>query len=221
MLSYLLIPINFMNRTIRVIRSFLLSNLIDEGEGRFIICDHNLRVNIKKGKNAKIILNGKCKLNSWLGGKTPINIHLHDNALLKIDGDFEIGHGVGIAISENAKLTIGGRDNESGSGITCDTKIMVNKSLSIGKDFICSWNVFITDSDWHFIEGQIPTQEVTISDHVWVGNNCSILKGTHIGNGCMVASHSKLSSKSFEDDSLIGGAPAKVIKRPVRWHRDM
>ena len=199
----------------------MLSNLIDEGKGRFVICDHDLRINIRKGKNAKIILNGKCKLNSWLGGKTPINIHLGDNAMLLIDGDFEIGHGVGIMVGEYAKLTIGGCENESGAGITCDTKIMVNKSLTIGKDFICSWGVFITDSDWHMIEGQTPTQGVTIADHVWVGNNCSILKGTHIGNGCIVASHSKLYLKSFDEDSLIGGVPAKLIKRPVRWRRDL
>ncbi len=214
-------PVNFIRRTVRVIRSLLLSRAINEGSGRFIFCDHDLRVNIKKEKNAKIIINGKCKFSSWLGGKTPINIHLGKNALLLIDGDFVIGHGVGITIAENAKLRIGGKDNESASGITCDTKIMVSQSVKIGKDFVCSWDVFITDSDWHSIEGQSSTQEVIIEDHVWIANNCSILKGTHIGQGCIIASHSKLSSKSFDKDSLIGGVPAKVIKQPIHWHRDM
>jgi acetyltransferase-like isoleucine patch superfamily enzyme len=221
MLNYLFVPINLIRRAIRVIRSLLLSRLIDDGKGRFIICDHDLRVNIRKGKNAKIILNGKCKLSSWLGGKTPINIHLGENATLLIDGDFTIGHGVGILVGGNAKLSIGGCKSESGSGITCDTKIMVNKNLNVGKDFICSWDVFITDSDWHLIEGQVPTKEVVIADHVWIANSCSILKGTTIGSGCIVASHSKLAGTIYPENSVIGGVPAKVIKHPVRWQRDM
>lgn len=211
----------FFKRLIRILRSQILSIKIDGGNGRFVICDHNLPIHIKKAKNAKIHIHGRCMFNSWLGGKIPVNIILKENAKLTILGDFAIGHGVGIMVDENAELIIGGKEQESGSGITCDSKIMVRRKVEIGRDFICAWNVFITDSDWHQIDGQNHSRPVVIGDHVWVGNNCSILNGTFIENGSIVASHSKLVGKKYPKNSLIGGVPAKVLKRTVTWHRDI
>lgn len=218
---YKITPTRLIKKFIKIIRSKWLSKKIDSGRGCFIIGDYDLRVAIKKGKNAKIIINGRCKIQSWLGGKTPVNIYVDDNAKLTIDGNFDIGHGVMIFVGKGGELWIGGSIDDSGSGITCDTKILVNKNVNIGRDFICAWDVFITDSDWHLIEGQLSTRNVDIADHVWIANNSSILKGTYIGKGCIVASHSKLSGDIYPDNSLIGGVPAKVIKNSVKWHKDM
>jgi len=33
---------------------------------------------------------------------------------------------------------------------------MVYKRITIGKDFLCSWNMFITDCDWHGMVGVEP-----------------------------------------------------------------
>ncbi len=158
---------------------------------------------------------------SHLGGNAPIRIFIGDDGILKIDGDFTIGHGVRLFVSKGAILTIGGRESESESGITSDTLIMAKKSIDIGKDFMCAWGVFITDSDWHVIEDEDATSPVIIDDHVWIGNSCSVLKGSSIGKGSIIASHSKLIGKAYAGDSLIGGIPAKALKCPVVWHRDM
>jgi acetyltransferase-like isoleucine patch superfamily enzyme len=201
--------------------SWRLSKKIDGGWGKIIYKDHNVKVIIEKGANSKIILDGNLVLNSHLRGRSPIRILLSDEAILHIKGDFTIGNGVCISISKNGKLVIGGRKNESDSGITADSTIMVHSKINIGNDFICAWGVFISDSDWHYIEGQAPQKDVIIGNHVWIANNSNILKGVEIGNNCIVASNSKLINKHFPSNSLIAGIPGNVVKTGITWKRDL
>lgn len=203
------------------IRTWYLSRLIDEGLGKIVITKPFLHVQIKKGKGAKLIIKGKLRIVSHLGGTTPVRILLAENSILKIDGDFVIGQGVRFALGSNAILSFGGKVHETDSGITSDTLIMVHKRVEIGNDFLCAWGVFITDSDWHQIVGQPQQSDVTIGNHVWIANNSSILKGTIIGDNCVIASHSKVINKTFNSDSLIAGIPAKVVRTNVQWNRDI
>jgi maltose O-acetyltransferase len=52
---------------------------------------------------------------------------------------------------------------------------------------------------------------VTIGDNCWIGGNATINPGVVIGNNVVVASGSVV-TKSFGDNVVIGGNPAKVIK---------
>jgi acetyltransferase-like isoleucine patch superfamily enzyme len=140
---------------------------------------------------------------------------------VKFKKDFSIGPGGQISLMSGAILSIGGQLKESGSGITSNSILMVKKSLKIGYDFICAWDVYITDCDWHQISGQEAQADVEIGNHVWIANSCNILKGTKIGDNCIIASNSKLINKQFDDDSLIAGIPAKIIKNDIQWSRDM
>lgn len=62
-----------------------------------------------------------------------------------------IRNGVRIFLSRNSELYFGGADHDDLSGITENTILMVRESIKIGKDFICAWDVFITDFDWHSV----------------------------------------------------------------------
>lgn len=53
---------------------------------------------------------------------------------------------------------------------------------------------------------------VIIEDDVWIGANVVILKGVRIGRGSVVAAGS-IVNKSFPPYSIIGGVPAKFIRR--------
>lgn len=55
-------------------------------------------------------------------------------------------------------------------------------------------------------------QDVTIESDVWVGANCSILKGVTIKRGSVVAAGAVV-TKSFPPYAVIGGVPAKLLKR--------
>ena len=201
--------------------SIYYSRWIDEGKGKIVVTNPFLKLRISKNSGAKLIVNGVVTISSHIGGRSPIVICQGINSILKIDGDFIIGNGVRVDLSDRANLYIGGKDLESGSGITADTIIMCNKKIHIGKDFLCAWGVFISDSDWHKIEGQDDQKDVFIGDHVWVANNSSILKGSVIGNNSIIAGQSKIINKEYSPNSLLAGIPAKVVKIDISWSRDI
>lgn len=143
------------------LRSLNLSRSVDEGNGRIILKEPFLNVKIIKRKGATFILNGDLIINSHLSGTTSVRIILKESSTLRIDGQFTIGNGTKISLDKNASLEIGGKLHESNSGITSDSLIIVNKHIRIGYDFICAWNVFISDSDWHLINNK-PHQNIIL-----------------------------------------------------------
>jgi acetyltransferase-like isoleucine patch superfamily enzyme len=96
------------------------------------------------------------------------------------------------------------------------TEIMSKISVKIGEDCAISWDVVISDTDYHQIVGTSPTKPIVIGDNVWIGCKSTILKGVSIGNGAVVAAGSVV-TKDVDPYTLVAGIPAKVIKRDVRW----
>lgn len=213
--------LQFFHRVICKARSIYFTRLIDNGGGRIIIAEPFMQVRIIKRKGAKLNIQGDFRISPHVGGKTPVYIELNNHSTLNIEGDFIIGHGVRIMLSPNAYLHFGGKEKESDSGITADTLIMVKKKIVIGKDFICAWGVFISDSDWHQIGTQPSQANIDIGNHVWIANNSTVLKGSIIGENSILASQSKISQKTFPPNSLLAGTPAQVVKSNISWSRDV
>lgn len=55
-------------------------------------------------------------------------------------------------------------------------------------------------------------KDVTINDNCYLGTNSTILMGVELGENCIVAAGSVVTG-SFSPNSLIGGVPAKLIKK--------
>ncbi len=208
---------------LRAARSVWASRKVTECKYSVPIRIHNTFQNLKisVAPTAKFICNGIIRIESWQGGNEPVSITLGEESELIIDGDFIMGNGTRIYVDKGASLFIGGKRNESASGITEKSLIMVKKKVHIGTDCIIAWNVFITDCDWHSIYGKDKQDDVIIGDHVWIACNVSILKGSKVGNNCIVGAHSVISKESIPDGVLVAGNPMKILANNVRWNRDM
>lgn len=79
----------------------------------------------------------------------------------------------------------------------------------------------ILDNDFHPVDAQarliddkdkIGTAPVKIGKNCFIGCNVLILKGSEIGDNCVVGAGAVVSGK-FEADCMIAGNPARIIKR--------
>ena len=55
---------------------------------------------------------------------------------------------------------------------------------------------------------------ILIENNVWIGSNCVILPKCKIGKGSVIAAGAVV-TKDVESYSIVGGVPAKHIKRRV------
>lgn len=146
-----------------------------------------------------------------LGNKNPGKLVLGNHSQMEVGG-FTVYAGGSIGVSDNAKLKIGSGYMNYNSTITCFDHIEIGEGVCISE------NVVIRDSDNHTIirEGYRQTAPIKIGNHVWIGVNCTILKGVTIGDGAVIAAGAVV-TKDVPPHSLVGGVPAKVIRTDVEW----
>jgi acetyltransferase-like isoleucine patch superfamily enzyme len=60
------------------------------------------------------------------------------------------------------------------------------------------------------------TSEIIIGNKVWIGGNCTILKGVNIGNGAVIGAGSVV-SKDVPPNVLATGNPCKIMKENYQW----
>jgi acetyltransferase-like isoleucine patch superfamily enzyme len=140
--------------------------------------------------------------------------YLNVNGRLVFRGKFSIGKGCRFDIGDGATA-------EFGEGyVNVNTLIVVMHGLTVGEGCAISWGCQILDKNFHRItfSSQRPKEDaIKIGNHVWIGSNVTILRGTVIPDGCVVAAGSVV-TKAFEGQrALIAGNPATVIKEDITW----
>lgn len=60
---------------------------------------------------------------------------------------------------------------------------------------------------------------VVIGDHVWVSVGVFISKGAQLAADTIIGAHAFVNGQFAEEGTMLAGAPAKVVKRDVTWHR--
>lgn len=90
--------------------------------------------------------------------------------------------------------------------------------VSVGDYCLFAPRVFISDADHApdstsagiSLSPKFLSEPVEIGDNCWLGVNTTILKGVTLGPNCTVAAGAVV-TKSFPENSIIGGVPAKLI----------
>lgn len=139
-------------------------------------------------------------------------------------GDKSRIEGALICQRRDSRIVIGARTSIGGA-----TVIESLRSVTIGDDCLISHYVTIQDHDSHPLDWEhrsndvadwlrglkdwthVAHADVVIERRCWVGTHCIILKGVHLGEGCVVAAGSVV-TKSFPPYSLIAGNPARMIR---------
>jgi acetyltransferase-like isoleucine patch superfamily enzyme len=150
---------------------------------------------------------------------SPTTISLRHSASLKLDDDVILYTGTTIFGWGHSQIRIGNR-----TYLNPRSSITAGADISIGEDCAISWNVQIISDDMHIATGSRMSGSsrapVTIGNHVWIGTNALVLKGTEIGHDSVVAAGSVVTGGAYPPHSLIAGNPARVIRSDVDW-RDL
>lgn len=97
--------------------------------------------------------------------------------------------------------------------------LYASKCITIGNHVMIGANSAIIDTDFHPVYAKVrdsadmvnvSNKEICIADNVWIGMNCTILKGVNIGKNSVVAAGSVV-TKDIPPNSICAGVPAKVI----------
>lgn len=93
----------------------------------------------------------------------------------------------------------------------------------IGDNGMFSLGIYIRNADPHLIyscetgERINLSKSIYIGDHVWIGQNCLILKGTQIDSGCIIGAMSVVAGKHISYNEAWAGNPVKRISDKVFW----
>lgn len=134
------------------------------------------------------------------------------------NGTLEIGENViiypGVMFSGNGKIVIGNNVK-----IGKDVILYANKNggIEIGDNTIIAAQSYIIDSNHSIAKGELisrqklDSQRIVIGKDVWIGADCTVVKGSSILNGAVIGAKSLVNS-TIEENNIAFGVPARHYK---------
>ena len=130
-------------------------------------------------------------------------ITMDRGAELRIGNYFKMRDGAKIRVRKGAKCIIG--DNVS---VNSNNIITCHERIEIGDNVQLSPNVQIYDHDHDFRNedgiqaGKYRNSPISIGSNVWIGANSVILRGSKIGNDCVIGAGSIIKG-TFPDKAIV------------------
>lgn len=97
------------------------------------------------------------------------------------------------------------------------------KKIIIGNDCLLSNNVEIHTTDYHSVMCKgvrtNDSDDVFIGEHCWIGLRTVILKGSVIPSNNVIGCCSLISRKFLENNAIIAGVPARIVRCDVNWNK--
>lgn len=171
------------------------------------------RVHVKNyGRNNTIVIGKACRIRNCT-----IKVYGDNNKII-VEHDCQL-NGMDIWCSDGSTILIKNHVHVVDSTHIASTE---GKMIEIGEKCLFASNITIRNGDSHSIltiDGNRINyaKDVVIGNHVWFGQGVTVLKGTKIGNDCIVGANSLLSGKEYFNNLLIVGNPGRSVKENVTW----
>ena len=141
-------------------------------------------------------------------------IRMRENAVLRVHDSLSLAYKATIEIHKDAEVEVGS------AFINSDAVVLAAKKIQIGHGCLISRMVFIFDADLHPIyfeagEQIIQPKPVIIGDHVWIGLQSVIVRGSKIGEGAVIAANSLVGGK-IKAGTMASGNPARSYSE-IKW----
>ena len=97
------------------------------------------------------------------------------------------------------------------------------KNIIIGNHCCLSFGIWMRTADPHLIYNIADNQRINhsrsiyVGDHVWIGQNAMVLKGSSIHSGSVIGAMSLVAGKTIHSNSCWGGNPVKMLKENIAW----
>lgn len=174
------------------------TKIVDSGKGNTISIGRNSIIQNCTfrfyGNNNKVIIGENCRLSN-------LSIWFEDDTNCVTIGNNTSSHGtVGLACIEGCKI-------------------------NIGEDCMFSGNIEFRTGDSHSVtdlEGNRinHSKDISIGNHVWIGQRAFICKGTKIPDNSIVAACSVVTKQFEQPHVVVAGNPAKITKENIDWKRE-
>mgnify|MGYP001176940182 FL=1 len=128
------------------------------------------------------------------------------------EGNFINAHEGTLRIGDN---TVFGRHNTVQSYLDVE---IGGKGIIADWIYICDFDHVFADIDRPITEQGIVKSPVRIGPDVWIGTKVSVLRGTTVGHGCVLAANSVVRG-NVPPMSVMGGVPARLLKDRVGEYR--
>lgn len=155
------------------------------------------------------------------------NVNIGDYVKLNALGKEGISIGSSVNIGSFSQIIVSTTFDNIGKGIKIHDNVAIGEfayiggagGVIIGSDTIVGQYLSIHPENHIFknpkklIRNQgVSRKGVIVGNNCWIGSKVTILDGITIGNNCVLAAGSVI-TKSFPDNSLIAGVPAKLIRK--------